>query len=71
MVVDTGGKRVAVKSNMDGSGRRAVTSLEGKADAARPTEPLDDGPKEPLNAITNLVGFPEGGKKESTEMPIP
>jgi hypothetical protein len=39
-----------------------VTSLESKADAARPTELLDDGPKEPLDATTNLVGFLEGGK---------
>jgi hypothetical protein len=45
--------------------------LESKADAARPVELLDDGPKEPLNATTNLVGFPEGGKKVSTEMTNP
>ncbi len=45
--------------------------MEGKADAARPTKLLDDGPKEPLGATTNLVGFPEGRKKVSTEMPIP
>jgi hypothetical protein len=43
--------------------------LEGKADAARPTEPLDDGPKKPLDATTNLEGFPEGSKKVNTETP--
>jgi hypothetical protein len=48
-----------------------ATSLKSKVDAARPTELLDDGPKEPLDTTTNLVGFPEGGKKISTEMPIP
>ena len=45
--------------------------MEGKKDAARPTELLDDGPKEPLDATTILVGFPEGSKMVSTEMPIP
>ena len=45
--------------------------MESKADAARLTELLDDGPKEPLDPTTNLVRFPEGGKKVSTEMPIP
>jgi hypothetical protein len=45
--------------------------LESKADAARPAELLDDGPNEPLDATTNQVGFPEGSKKVSTEMPIP
>jgi hypothetical protein len=34
-------------------------------------ELLDDGPKEPLDTTTNLVGFPEGKKKVSTEMLIP
>jgi hypothetical protein len=44
--------------------------LEGKAGAARPIELLDDEPKKPLDATTNLEGFPVGGKKVSTEMPI-
>jgi hypothetical protein len=43
MVVDAKGKQVAVKSGAGGSGQWAATSLEGKADAARPTELLDDG----------------------------
>jgi hypothetical protein len=37
--------------------------LEGKVNAARPKELLDDDPKKLLDATTNLVGFPEGGKK--------
>ncbi len=70
MVIDANGKQVAVKLSTGSNGRQAATSLEGKANAARPTEPLDDGPKEPLNSTINLVGFPEVGKKVSTEMPI-
>jgi hypothetical protein len=65
MVVDADGKRVAVKSSAGSSGRWAVSSFAGKADAARLMEPLDDGPKKPLNVTTNLVGFPEGVKKVS------
>ena len=71
VVVDANGKQVAVKSSVGGSSRQMATSLKSKVDAARPTELLDDGPKEPLDATTNQVGFPEGGKKISTEMPIP
>jgi hypothetical protein len=71
MVVDADGKQVIVKLSTDRSGCWVATSLEGKVDAVRPMELLDDGPKEPLDATTNLVGFPEGGKKVSTEMPIP
>jgi hypothetical protein len=70
MVVNADGKQVAVESSAGGSSQRVATSLESKVDAARPTEPLDDGPKKPLDKTTNLVGFPEGGKV-STEMPIP
>jgi hypothetical protein len=54
VVVDANGKQVAVKLSVGGSGQRAATSLEGKVDAARPTEPLDDGPKKPLDTTTNL-----------------
>jgi hypothetical protein len=70
-VVDADSKQVAVKLSAGGSDQWAATSLEGKVDAARPTELLDDGPKEPLDATTNLVGFLEGSKKVSIEMPIP
>jgi hypothetical protein len=54
LVVDANGKQLAVKLSTDSSGKWAATSLEGKVDAARPKEPLDDGPKEPLDATTNL-----------------
>jgi hypothetical protein len=45
VVVDADGKQVAVESSTGGSSLRAAISLESKADAARPMELLDDGPK--------------------------
>jgi hypothetical protein len=64
VVVNANGKQVTVKSGAGGSGQWAATSLEGKADAARPTELLDDGVIGQLYPIQykGIFGMPDKGQ---------
>ncbi len=65
VIIDANGERVRVKASL-GRGTTGSISLEGNGAMGRPgrerveeeVEPLDDGVEAPLDATTNLVGFP-------------
>jgi hypothetical protein len=65
VVIDANGERVQVEVS-SGRGTTGSISLEdnsamghpGQERVAEEVEPLDDGVEAPLNATTNLIGFP-------------